>query len=99
MSTRASRRACSSSTRMWIGEMVGVGSRWRSRAARAWDHSTPYLRRVLADMWQADLSVVERELTLAATTPAMEPLRGLAAELHGQALDAAHDVGRAFATK
>ncbi|MCU1648814.1 MAG: dehydrogenase flavoprotein [Nocardia sp.] len=47
-----------------------------------WDHSTAYLRRVLADVWQADLTVVERELTLAATTPGMESLRNLAAELH-----------------
>ncbi|GAA2074319.1 FMN-dependent NADH-azoreductase [Actinomadura alba] len=64
-----------------------------------WDHSTPYLRRVLVDMWQADLTVIERELTLAATTPAMEPLREQAAQLHSQALDAAHDAGRALATK
>ncbi|MFC6930730.1 NAD(P)H-dependent oxidoreductase [Actinomadura yumaensis] len=64
-----------------------------------WDHSTPYLRRVLADMWQADLSVIERELTLAATTPAMEPLRDLAARLHSEALDTAHEVGQALATR
>lgn len=64
-----------------------------------WDHSTPYLRRVLADMWEADLTVIERELTLASTTPAMEPLREQAARLHRQALDAAHDAGRALATR
>lgn len=64
-----------------------------------WDHSTPYLRRVLADMWQADLTVIERELTLAATTPAMEPLRAQATDLHDQALAAAHDAGRALATR
>lgn len=64
-----------------------------------WDHSTPYLRRVLADMWQADLTVIERELTLAATTPAMQPLREQAARLHGQALDAARDAGRALAAE
>jgi hypothetical protein len=34
-----------------------------------WDHSTPYLQRILGNWWQADLTVVERELTLAATTP------------------------------
>lgn len=62
-----------------------------------WDHSTPYLRRVLADMWQADLTIVERELTLAATTPGMESLRDLAADLHSDARDAAHDAGRALA--
>ncbi|POM27051.1 FMN-dependent NADH-azoreductase [Actinomadura rubteroloni] len=64
-----------------------------------WDHSTPYLRRVLADMWGADLTVIERELTLAATNPQLEPLRPLAAELHGKALDAAYTAGKALAGK
>ena len=45
-----------------------------------WDHSTPYLRRMLGDLWGADLTVVERELTLAGVIPAMEPLRPLAAQ-------------------
>ncbi|MBO2455351.1 NAD(P)H-dependent oxidoreductase [Actinomadura barringtoniae] len=62
-----------------------------------WDHSTPYLRRVLADMWGADLTIVERELTLAATTPGMENLRDLAADLHSDARDAAHSAGRSLA--
>ena len=62
-----------------------------------WDHSTPYLERVLRDMWGADLTVVERELTLAAIVPAMEPLRELAAQLHGQALAHAHEVGKSIA--
>jgi FMN-dependent NADH-azoreductase len=61
-----------------------------------WDHSTPYLRRMLGDLWGADLTVVERELTLAAIVPAMEPLRPLAAQMHAEALDAALAAGRAF---
>lgn len=62
-----------------------------------WDHSTPYLKRVLQDMWGADLTVIERELTLAARTPAMEPLRELAADLYSSALDAAHAAGKSIA--
>jgi len=62
-----------------------------------WDHSTPYLRRVLGDMWQADLTVIERELTLAATTPGMEALRDQASDLHSEALNAARATGRALA--
>jgi FMN-dependent NADH-azoreductase len=58
-----------------------------------WDHSTPFLRRILADVWQADLTVIERELTLAETTPGMEDLRELAADLRVRALDAAHEAG------
>ena len=63
-----------------------------------WDHSTPYLRRILADVWEADLTVIERELTLAATKPGMESLRGLAAELHTRALEEADKVGTGIAT-
>ncbi|MWA08170.1 FMN-dependent NADH-azoreductase [Streptomyces sp. BA2] len=64
-----------------------------------WDHSTPYLKRILADVWQADLVVIERELTLAATSPGMEHLRDLAAELHTKALAAARDAGRETTAK
>ena len=63
-----------------------------------WDHSTPYLRRILADVWEADLTVIERELTLAATKPGMESLRGLAAELRTRALEEADKVGTGIAT-
>jgi FMN-dependent NADH-azoreductase len=62
-----------------------------------WDHSTPYLERVLADIWQAELTVIKRELTLAATTPGMEPLRDLAQQHHTNALTAAHTAGRTLA--
>ncbi|MET7423164.1 NAD(P)H-dependent oxidoreductase [Dactylosporangium sp. NPDC005555] len=59
-----------------------------------WDHVTPYLRRVFGEVWGLDLHVAEAELTLAEVTPAMEPLRGLAAQSlrsgHEQA--AAHGV-------
>ncbi|MFG1811077.1 FMN-dependent NADH-azoreductase [Streptomyces sp. NPDC049040] len=63
-----------------------------------WDHSTPYLRRILADVWEADLTVIERELTLAATTPGMESLRDLADELRTRALEEADKVGTGIAT-
>ncbi|WP_030567801.1 NAD(P)H-dependent oxidoreductase [Streptomyces aureocirculatus] len=64
-----------------------------------WDHSTPYLKRILADVWQADLVVIECELTLAATSPGMEHLQDLAADLRAEALAAARDAGRATAAK
>lgn len=64
-----------------------------------WDHSTPYLRRVLDDMWQADLTIIERELTLAATTPGMEALRDQAADLHSEALNTARDTARGLAAR
>jgi FMN-dependent NADH-azoreductase len=64
-----------------------------------WDHSTPYLRRVLADMWEADLTVIERELTLAGVNPALDGLKDLAAKLHSDALGAARDAGKALAIR
>lgn len=51
-----------------------------------WDHSTPYLRRILGDLWGLDLVTAEAELTLAEVTPAMESLR----ELAKQQLEDAH---------
>jgi FMN-dependent NADH-azoreductase len=45
-----------------------------------WDHNTPWLRRILADVLGLDLHVVEAELTAAGVTPAMAALRGLAEE-------------------
>jgi FMN-dependent NADH-azoreductase len=64
-----------------------------------WDHSTPYVTRVLADMWQADLTVVERELTLAGVNPAMDSLKDLAAQLRTEALSAARDAGQALGAR
>ena len=37
-----------------------------------WDHNTAYLRRILADVWGADLTVVEREFTLVGVNPALD---------------------------
>ncbi len=61
-----------------------------------WDHSTPYLRRIIADSWGADLSVVEREFTLAGVNPALDAFTELAAQMHVDALETAREVGRAL---
>ncbi|MGW2843313.1 FMN-dependent NADH-azoreductase [Streptomyces sp. NPDC001493] len=62
-----------------------------------WDHSTPYLQRIVGDVWEADLTVIKRELTLAATTPGMESLKDLGAQQHSDALTAAVTAGRTLA--
>jgi FMN-dependent NADH-azoreductase len=62
-----------------------------------WDHSTAYLRRILADVWGADLTVVEREFTLVGVNPALDEFRDLAHEMHGGALSAAAEAGRSLA--
>jgi FMN-dependent NADH-azoreductase len=61
-----------------------------------WDHSTPYLRRMLADVWGADLTVVEREFTLVGVNPALDDFKDQAAVMHAEALDAAREAGRAL---
>jgi FMN-dependent NADH-azoreductase len=64
-----------------------------------WDHATPWLRRIFADVIGLDLSVVEAELTLAGVNPAMEALRGLAAESLRDAHTTAEAHGRAIAQR
>ena len=64
-----------------------------------WDHSTAYLRRILADVWGADLTVVEREFTLVGVNPALDEFTDLAKELHQEALATAEEAGRALAGK
>lgn len=64
-----------------------------------WDHSIDYLRRILADVWGADLTVVERELTLVGVNPALDQFADLAAAAKQQAEKAAADAGRALAAR
>lgn len=64
-----------------------------------WDHGTAWYRRVLEDIWQLDLEVIECELTLADVTPAMEGLRGLAAENLSNAHAAAQHNGSSLARR
>ncbi|GIF50536.1 FMN-dependent NADH-azoreductase [Asanoa ferruginea] len=61
-----------------------------------WDHATPWMRRILADVWQLDLEVVESELTLVGVDPNLERFRDLAAELRGRAEELAREHGRAL---
>lgn len=62
-----------------------------------WDHSTSYLRRIIGDVWDADLTVVEREFTLVGVNPALDSFTDLAASLHQGALDSAREAGKALA--
>jgi len=62
-----------------------------------WDHSTDYLRRVLSDIWKADLTVVEREFTLVGVNPALDGFKDLAAQLKDAAHAAAAAAGKTLA--
>ena len=61
-----------------------------------WDHSTPYLRRIIADSWGADLTVVEREFTLVGVNPALDAFTDEAARMHAGAVESAREAGRAL---
>jgi FMN-dependent NADH-azoreductase len=63
-----------------------------------WDHSTDYLRRIIADVWQADLTIVEREFTLVGVNPALDEFKDLAAQLKDDAHAAAAAAGKILAT-
>lgn len=62
-----------------------------------WDHATPWMRRILADLWRLDLRVVESELTLAGVNPALEQFRDLAAQKRSEADELARVHGRDLA--
>ena len=62
-----------------------------------WDHATPYLIRILADVWGADVTLIEAELTLAAITPAMAGLIPVAAASKTRAHQRAGVTGAAYA--
>ena len=60
-----------------------------------WDHATGWLKRVFGDVWGLDVHLIESELTLADTNPAMAELRGMAADNLRNAHSAAIEHGKA----
>jgi FMN-dependent NADH-azoreductase len=62
-----------------------------------WDHATGWIRRILADVWQLDLQVVESEFTLAEVNPALAEFRELAVKLRAEADALARSHGRTLA--
>ena len=63
-----------------------------------WDHATGWMRRILADVWQLDLRVVEREFTLVGVNPALDSFTEVAAELKATAEREAAEHGRLLST-
>ncbi|MCU1493520.1 MAG: Acyl carrier protein phosphodiesterase [Acidimicrobiaceae bacterium] len=56
-----------------------------------WDHASDYYRRILADVWQLDLRLVEREFTLVGVVPALDEFTEVAAELRVKSHEEAHE--------
>ncbi|NHA66938.1 FMN-dependent NADH-azoreductase [Phycicoccus flavus] len=75
------------------------GSYAEGTPKEGWDHSTEYYRRVLVDVWGADLTLVERELTLAGVNPALDELLEVATLMRKTAEEAAGDAGAELARR
>ena len=77
-----------------------LGGDYRDETGKAdWDHSTPWLRHVIENVWKADLLVVQRQLTLVGVNPAMDGLKDDAAAVHAAAAQLAKEHGQALAAK
>ncbi|MEP9364075.1 NAD(P)H-dependent oxidoreductase [Nocardioides sp. CN2-186] len=64
-----------------------------------WDHGTDFVRRILVDVWGADLTVIEREFTLVGVNPALDEFTELAALMKKEAEEAAVVAGRELASR
>ncbi|WP_298339824.1 NAD(P)H-dependent oxidoreductase [Ferrimicrobium sp.] len=62
-----------------------------------WDHATPWMRRIFADVFQLDLRIVETEFTLVGVNPALDDFKELAATMRAAAETTAREYGRAIA--
>jgi FMN-dependent NADH-azoreductase len=71
------------------------GGNYRPGSPReGWDHATGWMRRILADVWQLDLKVVETEFTNVGVNPALDQFKDLARELRQEAEEQARRHGR-----
>jgi FMN-dependent NADH-azoreductase len=61
-----------------------------------WDHATPWMRRILEDVWELDLLVVEADFTLVGVNPALDQFADVARDLRAAADERAAEHGRAL---
>jgi FMN-dependent NADH-azoreductase len=74
------------------------GGNYREGTPReGWDHATGWMRRILADVWQLDLSVVEADFTTVGVNPALDQFEDLAHELRLESEAQARREGRYLA--
>jgi FMN-dependent NADH-azoreductase len=77
--------------------VVRGGSYAAGTPREGWDHSTAWVRRILEDVWQLNLSVVENEFTLVGVNPALDEFKEIAARLRAEAEELARSHGDALA--
>jgi FMN-dependent NADH-azoreductase len=78
---------------------VRGGSYAAGTPREGWDHATGWMRRILADVWQLDLEVVEQEFTLVGVNPALDQFKEVAVDLRARAEEAARVRGRALGAR
>lgn len=64
-----------------------------------WDYSTPWLQRVIGEVWGADLLVVQRQFTLVGVNRALDQFKDQAAEIKAAAEELAVQHGKSLAAK
>lgn len=62
-----------------------------------WDHGTPYLQRIFADAWGANVTVIERDFTMVGANPALDEFKEQGAALKEAAEAKAGETGKALA--
>ncbi|MDA2890608.1 NAD(P)H-dependent oxidoreductase [Mycolicibacterium sp. BiH015] len=63
-----------------------------------WDHATPWMQRILAEVWGLDLNTVVSELSLVGVNPALDEFKDLASTLRADAENRARELGRRLTT-
>ena len=76
---------------------VRGGSYGAGTPREGWDHATGWMRRILADVWQLELRVVEAEFTLVGVNTALDQFKDLARQLRHDADRNARRLGRELA--
>ena len=76
-------------------ELVVVrGGNYRAGTPReGWDHATPWMRRILADVWGLDVTVTETDFTLVGVNPALDQFKDMAAEMRAESEQIARQHG------
>ena len=76
--------------------VVRGGSYCPGSPREGWDHANGWIRRILAEVWRLDLSVIERQFTLAGIDPGLDQFAGLGAHIRVEAEELAHEHGAAL---
>lgn len=65
--------------------MIRGGAYGAGTPREGWDHATGWIRRILEDVWQLDLRIVETEFTLVGVNPALNSFKEMAAQMRRDA--------------